>query len=78
MFEVSLVQGISESERAAWSSGDRAERYREHARRLQQLAGVETQCRLRERLLELAGQYLELADRVAESAARFSHKPLAI
>jgi hypothetical protein len=63
---------ISDGERAAWANGDRAERYREHASRLQQLAGMETHHGVRERLLEVAGQYLELADRVAGGG-----KPLA-
>ena len=53
---------INDNERAAWSKGDRAERYREHAGRLQQLA--------RERLLELADQYRELADHIASRKTR--------
>ena len=76
-FEVGVVGENSDSERVAWSNGDRAQRYREHANRLQQLAATETQSLLRERLLELARQYLELADRVGGSG-RDVRRPSAI
>lgn len=63
---MSVVAGeINDIERAVWSKGDRAERYREQAGRLQRLADMERQPRDRERLLDLAGQYRELADHVA-------------
>ena len=55
---------LSASQRKAWTKGDRSERYREQAGRFQEMAEMEVQQRTRERLLELAGQYLELADRV--------------
>jgi hypothetical protein len=55
----------NESERSVWAEGNRAERYRDHASRIQKLADQERQPRVRERLLELAGQYSELAKRVA-------------
>jgi hypothetical protein len=61
------VPGVSknQSDRSVWAEGNRAERYRDHASRIQQLAAQERQPRVRERLLELAGQYSELAERVA-------------
>ncbi len=48
---------ISDNERAAWSKKDHAERYRQHAGLLQQLA--------REQLHELAAQYRVVADHIA-------------
>jgi hypothetical protein len=38
------------------------DRYREHAEQFQRLAGMETQPRVRARLLELANEYTQLAD----------------
>lgn len=46
--------GVVQSERAA--------RYHEQAEHFQRLATMETQPRARARLLEIAGQYQELAD----------------
>ncbi len=65
-----VVGEINDSERVAWSMGNRAERYREQAGRLQHLADMEAQPHARERLLELAGQYRELADHVASRQTR--------
>ena len=66
------MPGVSrnESERSAWAEGNRAERYRDHASRIQKLADQERQPRVRERLLELAGQYSELAERIAGQKKR--------
>lgn len=51
------------SARISWFSVDRAERYREQADRFEALAEMEDQPQARERLLELAEQYGELAGR---------------
>jgi hypothetical protein len=53
----------SQAERLA--GGERAKRYREHAGRFLELAEMETQPRARERLLELALQYGDLAGHVS-------------
>jgi len=58
---------LSSSQRVDWSKGDRATYYREQAGRFQQLADMEAQPHSRERLLEMAEQYTDLADRVARS-----------
>ena len=50
---------------AARSTGDRAARYREQAGRFDQMAKMEAQPRARVQLLELAGEYQFLADRLA-------------
>jgi hypothetical protein len=55
----------TKGERIVWSRGRRAERYREQAGRFKQLADEEVQPRARERLLDLASQYLELAHEVS-------------
>ncbi len=46
------------------TAGERATRYRERAHRFEALAEMEDQPRARERLLQLAEQYGELAGRV--------------
>ena len=61
---------VGGGERAAWSTEDRAERYREQADRFQKMAEMEAEPRARERLLELAGQYFALAYRVTTQKAR--------
>lgn len=66
---------IRDSERVAWSTGNRAERYREQAGRFEQMAKMEARPRARERLLELAGQYLALADHVADQKTRTAPGP---
>jgi len=48
-----------------WSQGDRAGYYREQAGRFQELADMEAQPRARERLLQVAQQYVALAGHVA-------------
>ncbi len=75
---MSVVPGesrLSDSQRAAWSKGDRAERYREQASRFQQMAKMEAEPRARERLLGLANQYLELANRVEGQNTRTPAEP---
>jgi hypothetical protein len=63
---MAVVGAFRNNERAAWSSErHRAERYRGHAERLQGLAETEQHPGNRERLLDLAGQYRELAARFA-------------
>ena len=47
---------------AARSKHDRATWYREHAEQFQRLAEMETQPRVRARLLELANEYTQLVD----------------
>ena len=66
------MAGVSknESERSIWAEGNRAERYRDHASRIQKLADQERQPRARARLLELADQYSQLAERVADQKKR--------
>ncbi len=49
----------------ARSERDRAARYHEQAENFRQIATMETQARARARLLELAGEYQHLADRLA-------------
>jgi hypothetical protein len=61
---------IDSGQRAAWSKQDRAAYYRRQAHRFQQMAGMEAQPRARGRLLELASQYLELAERAASQKTR--------
>ena len=58
-----VVSGESRvnSARVRWSTGDRATRYREQAGRFEALAKMEDRPDARERLLELAEQYGELA-----------------
>jgi len=58
------------SARKPWSSVDRAMRYREQADRFEALAELEDQPQARERLLELAEQYGELAGRVTRQKKR--------
>jgi len=58
----------SQVERPAGSA--RARRYREHAGRFLELAEMETQPRARERLLELALQYGDLAGRVSRQTTQ--------
>jgi hypothetical protein len=60
-----------ESSRAERPAGsERARRYRDHAGRFLALAEMETQPRARERLLELALQYGDLAGRVSRQTTQ--------
>jgi hypothetical protein len=56
--------------RAARSKRDRAARYGEHVERFREIAKMETQPRVRARLLELAGQYEQLVDDLAGQKTR--------
>ena len=56
--------------RLARSEHDRAARYREQAERFREIAKMETQPRVRARLLELAEQYERLVDDLAGPAPR--------
>lgn len=54
---------VPETERrAAWLEGNRAVRYREQAERFELLAKMEVQPQARARLLEIAGEYQQLAE----------------
>jgi len=52
---------LDDAHRTAWVERDRAAHYRSIAERLEKLAQIETQPRVQQRLLELAGDYLQLA-----------------
>ena len=56
--------------RLARSERDRVARYREQVERFREIAMMETQPRVRARLLELAEQYEQLVDDLAGPAPR--------
>jgi hypothetical protein len=60
----------SSSARLSWATGERAARYREQAHRFEALAEMEDRPRARERLLQLAEQYGELAGRVTRQTGQ--------
>jgi hypothetical protein len=56
--------------RLARSERDRVARYREHVERFREIAKMETQPRLRARLLALAEEYEQLVDDLAGQKTR--------
>ena len=56
--------------RLARSEGDRVARYREQVERFREIAMMETQPRVRARLLELAEEYDQLVDDLAGQKTR--------